>query len=213
VASATLMTARGAPRVCPPHALGVDCLTPLSDLQLASLAARGVAWIGAYVQALREDPSYLDRIFAHQLAVAPIAEGLQGALTAEMGDAYGGQVVSMLQGLFCPGGVHVTIDLEDDQGDAAGCVNAHARRQLEAGLRAMLYVGQPCTLTGAELQALLPDRYWRSGSLGVGVPRRQWCVLQLRPIDQVDGPTGAALDWDIVEADAEGELPVFWWPS
>jgi hypothetical protein len=203
----------GVARAVAPFSLGVDTLDPLSPAALASFKSRGVSFIGTYLPVLIANPGYRDAVFAQDLGIALLTVGEDGVLSGNLGEQSGVVAAGQASALGVPAGVHVTIDLEDDQGDPQGFTNAFAEKLVLATLRACLYPGQPCQLTAAELQALLPDRYWRSCSLGVPTPARQWSVLQLRPGNVADPETGARVDWDVVEADAEGDTPVLWWPS
>lgn len=204
----------GLARACPPFLLGVDGLSHFTRDQLVDFHGRGVRVVGAYLENLT--PDYRDLIFSCEMGIAPYTMASVGEVTNATGAQRGAESVRHAVTLGVAMGCHVLIDLEDVSGDGrADHVNAFDTGLSSGGYQGMLYPGLPQSpqpLTGQELQALRPNRYMRPCNDGLPVPSRGWCVLQLKPGDVTDA-NGARADWFVVEHDAHGNTPTWWFPS
>lgn len=203
------MTAIGLARPCPPFLLGVDGLAHFTRDQLFDFHGRGSRVVGAYLENLT--PEYRDLILSCEMGIAPYTMASVGEVTNATGAQRGAMAVRQAVAIGVPLGCHILIDLESVSGDGCGDhVNAFETALESGGYAGMLYVGVPQPLTAQQLQSLRVQRYMRACSKGIPEPARTWCVMQLTPGDVSDA-NGARVDWLVVEQDAHGQTPTWWW--
>jgi hypothetical protein len=200
----------GIARACPPFLLGFDCLTPVNEEIATQAAARGLRWVGQYLEVLT--PATRDLIWAHDLGIAPLTEAeTSRPLSVQTGADRGALAVAQCEGLEMAPTVHVTIDLELPYGgsDCPGHVNAFSDRLLKAYFAAALYVGVPEPLNAPQLFALRPNRYWKGGGQ-VPEPHCGWSALQLEPLEGLV-LAGTRVDVNVSKLDYFGRAMTMWW--
>jgi hypothetical protein len=212
------MSTIGVARIAPPFIHGVDALVPFTRAQLQSFKDRfAIGAVGAYVEVMTANPAYRDLIFDMGLAIAPYSEASIGAVDGTTGAVRGAATARMLLDLGGPPGLDLLTDMEDVTGDKIqDYVNARDMAYGAEGYGTLLYVGEPLPagVTPQLLQVMRPHRYMRSCSKGVPEPiALKWCVLQLAPGNEVDPVLGVHVDHFVVESDALGGRPTWWYPS
>lgn len=184
------------------RAIGIDTILAMSDALLAQLAAVApeTEYVGRYVDSLTSEE--IARIHAAGKAILPFTYANEFDPAPRL---------AKLAALGCPPGVTIMLDVEGvklpaDQTIAR--IDAWALAMKGAQRDPGAYVGAGAGLTAAQWTGLAVDRYMRSCS-AVPEPSEGFCVLQLyRP--NVDLGRGLVIDWQVVQQDYRGRVPVLW---
>lgn len=205
----------------PPPTVGFDTSARLSLVQAVQLAAAGYRFALRYVlaphAAVMEDPitvAEADALRAAGLAVG-LLQGFQQAsqINGPDGIRDGNAAASEALAVGYPVGATLWCDLEGRFGSAQPLIdylNNWGRQVKAAGFIPGLYNGPQNVLNAAQIQALIFPAYWCPGAK-VPKPARGYQLFQMLPAS-IPAP-GTAIDVDVVERDARGDLPVFWGPA
>ncbi|HEX8164637.1 MAG TPA: DUF1906 domain-containing protein [Beijerinckiaceae bacterium] len=110
-----------------------------------------------------------------------------------LGEEYGRNAAAHVERLGFPGQVNVWVDLEGIRGGTPHSVvtdycNAWLTAIKAAGFSPGVYVGANAILSGAQLEALHTEHFWKSGSRVPDIPRRGYQLIQtIREGDEIDG--------------------------
>lgn len=153
-----------------------------------------------------------------------VLENICGAGLAVMLVTYanrydGAATVDELRALNAPKGMTVWLDVESvgdlDPTTLRAKINAWAAAVSAAGYMPGMYVGPNCKLTSIELYQLQVVRYWHCGAKiidrngQIAEPGCGFCMYQLFPEITVGGQGGVFVDFDVIQQDFRGRLPVW----
>lgn len=200
----------GTARPLAPFQLGFDVLSPVTEAMLQEATARGMTWVGRYLNVL--SPSEVTLLFDYGMGILPYTEAMTSApLTDATGRSYGKACAAHAATLGIPEGVHVAIDLEApaEGSDAAHHVNAMSEILRGQGRPSALYVGVPQPLSGPELFRLAPNRYIKGGG-AAAEPPCGWSAIQLEPLEGLT-LAGVKVDVEVSKFDYLGRALMLWW--
>ncbi len=134
--------------------------------------------------------------------------------TGAMGLSDGNNAVANATAAGLAEGICVWSDLEGISGtdeDTIAYVNEWAAAVQGAGYLPGVYIGDQVPLTSTQLyQSLAVSHYWRSQSQVQNVDTRGYQMIQLYPETVV---AGVEIDFDVIQTDFEGDLPMWLAPA
>jgi hypothetical protein len=187
--------------------LGIDCVTALSDSDCHALASLGVKFVARYLDhiTIQELASILNAGLLF-LPIAGYARPIGWSSATGLSDA--GTTLGAAKALELPIDVDVALDLEGSGMTAEAATayaTANANAIAAAGFTPILYAGAGCPLDGAQLYSLPHKGYWAPCTPAYQ-PRCGFKIIQLHPGNQQFA--GVEVDFDCIQADYEGRLPV-----
>jgi hypothetical protein len=213
----------GSVRAATAGAEGFDADTPLTELACAALVAAGMTFAIRYVgfsgqQATTTDLTAVEvqTILSAGLALMIVQHVRYAGWnpSATLGAADGGAAVQHARATGVATGTCLWCDLEGISGSADDTIahaNAWTSAVRAAGYDPGVYVGAGVPLMGAQwFQALTVQRYWKSLSQVPEVATRGYQMVQRAGGAPV---AGIGLDRNRIQADNEGDLPMWFAPD
>lgn len=176
-----------------------------------------------YIPLLTAD--YVADIHGANLAIIPVTYGNRPGFipSASDGQTKGTADVLKLQSVACPATVTVISDFEETAPGATAQqaqaeLNARGVIQKQAGFDPGVYVGAEQPMNGAQLDAVMQDRYMKGLSrlTSPGIPQgfvieplAGWCIEQLSRTTVL---AGINVDVSVIHYDWRGRLPTWWAP-
>jgi hypothetical protein len=172
------------------------------------LQSTGLGFAMIYVE--RATRAIIQELLQNQIDVCFLSEARISGWSSQTGTEDGKQAAAAMLALGVPGNVSLGCDMEGgvpDEPTAIIYANAWYSAAVAEGLALEapdLYVGEGSGfVSGYNLHQLVEfERYHRSASIVPNVPGRNYCCLQLNPLDQV--VMNVELDYDVMQVDAKG---------